>query len=333
MGVLYCGTGAMLLSSLLPMNSSALPRIPARLLHFAVLTALLATPAAGSDPQESPVTGLSFVGRTVLPRGLEFEGTRVGGLSGLAWDEESKRFWAISDDRGQHGPVRAYRFRIDLAVPGAVTPPAVTVDGMLALTDAKGRPYPPASIDTEGIALAKGAFFVSTEAIVHRGVAAVIGEHGPDGRLRRELSFRPDTASPRAAASARTSASRGSPRAATAGSSSPASRTPSPRMVRSPGAGVPSPARILRFDLEKKGPPRSSPTGSTPSRPLLRTGRRSASTACRTSSLSTRTGFSSSSASSWRASATRRASSRFRSRGPRTSRTGIHLPARRACAG
>ncbi len=237
------------------MNSSALPRIPARLLHFAVLTALLATPAAGSDPQESPVTGISFVGRNVLPRGLEFEGTRVGGLSGLAWDEESNRFWAISDDRGQHGPVRAYRFRIDLAAPGTATPPAVMVDGMLALTDAKGGPFPPASIDTEGIALAKGAFFVSTEAIVHRGVAAVIGEHGPDGRLRRELSLPPRYGlSPgrgiRENLGFEGLATSRNGRFLFAGIENALAQDGPVA-----GAGVPSPARILRFDLEKKGPP------------------------------------------------------------------------------
>jgi len=240
------------------MKSSASPRIPARLLVLALLTTASAAPAvsaADSAPTESSVTGLSFVGRTILPRGLEFEGTRVGGLSGLAWDEESKRFWAISDDRGQYGPVRAYRFRIDLAAPGAAASPAVTVDGMLPLTDAKGRPFPPASIDTEGIALVPGGFLVSTEAIVQRGVPAVIGEHGPDGRLRRELSLPP-----------RYGLAPGRGIRENLGFEGLATTHDGRYLFAGienalaqdgpvADAGVPSPSRILRFDLEKKGPP------------------------------------------------------------------------------
>ena len=34
----------------------------------------------------------------------------VGGISGLDYDPEQKKYIAISDDKGEHGPVRAYRF-------------------------------------------------------------------------------------------------------------------------------------------------------------------------------------------------------------------------------
>jgi endonuclease/exonuclease/phosphatase family metal-dependent hydrolase len=161
---------------------------------LAFLPALLLSPASSSPATPAPVTGLSLLGRAVLPRDLEVEGTRVGGLSGIAWDETSGRIWSISDDRGQHGPVRIYRLRIDLgtvsekALPSS---PTVTVEVMLPLSDAKGRPFAPGSIDTEGIALVPGGFLVSTEAIARGNIQSVIAEHGPDGRLRREIPLPP----------------------------------------------------------------------------------------------------------------------------------------------
>ncbi|MBI5440025.1 MAG: hypothetical protein HY900_02310, partial [Deltaproteobacteria bacterium] len=61
---------------------------------LAFLPALLLSPASASPATPVPVTGLSLLGRAVLPRDLEVEGARVGGLSGLTWDETSGRFLA-----------------------------------------------------------------------------------------------------------------------------------------------------------------------------------------------------------------------------------------------
>ena len=162
---------------------------------LAFLVPLLSTPAAGSPPAPAPITALSLVGRAVVPRDLEHEGTKVGGLSGLTWDARSGSFWAISDDRGQFGPARAYQIRIEMppgmgpAVP--LPAPKVTVERMLPLVDANGKPYAPSLIDTEGIAIVPDGFLVSTEAITRKAVSAAISEHGPDGKLRREVPLPP----------------------------------------------------------------------------------------------------------------------------------------------
>jgi hypothetical protein len=241
------------------MKTRADQRVPGRLFLLAFLAGFLGSTAARSEPPaEGPVTSLTLVGRTVLPRGLEHGGTRVGGLSGLAFDEAAGVFWAISDDRGQFGPVRAYALRIDLH-PRAGEPdlpsPAVTVERVLSLTDRKGRPWGEGAIDPEGIALVPGGFLVSTEAIPRRGVPAVIAEHGPDGRLRRELplpaAYRPgpgrggrDNLGFEGLALTRDG------RLLFAGIENALEQDGPVADV-----GVPSPARILRFDLRGEAPP------------------------------------------------------------------------------
>ncbi len=177
------------------MKTRADQRVPGHLLLLALLAGFVGSSADRiALASDGPVTGLSLLGRTIVPRGLEHEGMRVGGLSGLAFDEASGSFWAISDDRGQYGPVRAYRLRIDVD-PGAggskPAAPPVTIEEVLVLRDAKGRAFAEGAIDTEGIALVPGGFLVSTEAIPARGVPAVIAEHGADGRLRREIPLPP----------------------------------------------------------------------------------------------------------------------------------------------
>ncbi|MBK9965111.1 MAG: esterase-like activity of phytase family protein [Holophagales bacterium] len=241
------------------MKNSALPRRPALPLAFALVATLFAPPASGSTPPQTALSGLSYVGRTVLPRGLELEGTRVGGLSGLAWDEAAKCFWAISDDRGQYGPARAYRVRIDpgSVVPGAgpVSAPAVTVDRMLPLSDGKGKPYTPPLIDTEGIAVIPGGFLISTEAIVRHDVQAVIGDHGPDGRLRREIAL-PSRLQSASGHGLRDNlgfeglATTRDGRYLFAGIENALAQDGPVA-----GIGVASSSRILRFDLRKKDPP------------------------------------------------------------------------------
>lgn len=241
------------------MKTRADRRVPGRLLLLALLAGLVGPPSARPAlAADGAVTALSLVGRTVLPRGLELEGTVVGGLSGLAFDEASGTFWAISDDRGQFGTVRAYQLRIDLAqaAPGpSPAAPAVTVERVLLLADAKGSPFAAGSIDTEGIALVPGGFLVSTEANPARGIPAVIGEHGPDGRLLRELglppAWRPGPGrGPRDNLGFEGLASTPDGRHLFAGFENALAQDGPVADV-----GVSSPARILRFDLEGKAPP------------------------------------------------------------------------------
>ena len=56
---------------------------------------------------------LRLIGQATLPHGLDFQGTVVGGLSGLDWDPVNARWTALSDDRSANGPARFYTLAID----------------------------------------------------------------------------------------------------------------------------------------------------------------------------------------------------------------------------
>src|SRR5689334_2390030 len=50
-------------------------------------------------PEEMTISALRLLGQQILPRRMEFEGTVVGGLSGIDYDTAHKRYLLISDDR------------------------------------------------------------------------------------------------------------------------------------------------------------------------------------------------------------------------------------------
>ena len=63
-------------------------------------TALLAA-CGGSDDNngERSVGSLRLIGQQILPRRMEYQGTVVGGISGIDYDEKSNQFVLLSDDR------------------------------------------------------------------------------------------------------------------------------------------------------------------------------------------------------------------------------------------
>ena len=73
---------------------------PAGLLCLAAAcTTLLLTACGGSDEAERTVGSIKLIGQQVLPRRTVFQGTTVGGLSGIDFDAATNRYTLISDDR------------------------------------------------------------------------------------------------------------------------------------------------------------------------------------------------------------------------------------------
>jgi 3-phytase len=116
---------------------------------FAVLALLLGRSASA---QEVP---LQFLGEFDIPNGaIEFEGTPVGGLSGLAFDARRNVYYAICDDRGDLAPGRFYTLRINLGLDGIRD---VQVVGVTFLDSDAGepgvQPYERNALDSEDIVL------------------------------------------------------------------------------------------------------------------------------------------------------------------------------------
>lgn len=116
------------------------------------------------NPQISEITptpSVEFIGEARLPTGLTYENTEFGGLSGITYDANSQKYYAISDDRSQKAPARFYGLKIDFN-PVRVLP-EITVT---TLSNEAQQTFAPGTLDPEGIALTNQPnFWISNEQI------------------------------------------------------------------------------------------------------------------------------------------------------------------------
>lgn len=123
------------------------PRWGRRLLA-GCLVSLSAMSVGGCVPEPAtPPSLLTYLGQSQLAFGATFDGTAIGGLSGITYDAGRQLYYVISDDRAKKGPTRFYDFRISLSDRGI---DSVAVAGMRALD--LGVTEPAAPPDAEGIA-------------------------------------------------------------------------------------------------------------------------------------------------------------------------------------
>ncbi|MFD1151243.1 esterase-like activity of phytase family protein [Saccharothrix hoggarensis] len=104
----------------------------------AVTALVTAAPAASAAP---PVR---FLGHTTLPHALRFEGTTVGGLSGVDRDPSTGGYVLISDDRSYTDPARFYT--ADLRIDGSGVHD-VRITGTRALRHPDGGTYSPPTLN------------------------------------------------------------------------------------------------------------------------------------------------------------------------------------------
>ncbi|MEV0244972.1 esterase-like activity of phytase family protein [Nocardia sp. NPDC050712] len=147
-----------------------------RLLFLAcALTAVLA-PSATAAP--APVR---LLGERVVPFGFEFQGSTVGGLSGLDALPRLGEYVLISDDRSALQPARFYTARITVDSNG-IGP--IEFTGTRPLRDGAGATYPQNTVDPEEIRVDPwtGDYFWTQE-----------GERAPEGLLDPSVRVaRPD---------------------------------------------------------------------------------------------------------------------------------------------
>ncbi len=119
---------------------------------------------------------VELVGTATLEK-QTFDGETVGGISAIAYDVPSDRLYALSDNRDRP---RFYTLKLDdlAPTPPFPTPHSLTVESVTYLTDATGNPFPPGTLDPEGMALTPtGTLLISTEGSPRRQVPPTVGEY------------------------------------------------------------------------------------------------------------------------------------------------------------
>lgn len=110
---------------------------------------------------------LTFIGQSSFDSTTTFDGTTVGGLSGITYDAANNVYYAISDSRNNgNGSVRFYSLTVDLSTLSAGTPQAVNFTDVTFLANPNGTPFAANVSDTEGIAVTNGGnVFISSEGV------------------------------------------------------------------------------------------------------------------------------------------------------------------------
>ncbi|MEA5505282.1 esterase-like activity of phytase family protein [Halotia wernerae UHCC 0503] len=122
------------------------------------------------------IRGIEFIGQATFPKGLSFQKTEVGGLSGITYDAKNDLYYAISDDRGQKANARFYTLKIDFSK-GYLKNGDVMPVGVTTLLDDDGQMFAAGSSDTEGITLTnKDTVFISSEGDVGQLINPFIKE-------------------------------------------------------------------------------------------------------------------------------------------------------------
>lgn len=84
---------------------------------------------------------LRLIGEARLPHRLQFQGTTVGGLSGIDYDAAVDLYYLLSDDGSQHNPARFYTARITMEATRLGTP---ELTQFVTLRQSDGSTYPAA---------------------------------------------------------------------------------------------------------------------------------------------------------------------------------------------
>jgi hypothetical protein len=147
-------------------------------------------PAAHAFVPSAP-TRLRLIGEARLPHRLQFQGTTVGGLSGIDYDPVGDLYYLISDDGSNFNPARFYTARIAL---GAIRLGQPELTAVTTLRQADGSTYPAALQgiqvpDPEAIRwrASSQTLLWTTEGHALTGAAPALRESRVDGSLVREF--------------------------------------------------------------------------------------------------------------------------------------------------
>lgn len=142
------------------------------------------------DDQRREVADIDFLGEVTFPTGFLFEGTQVGGLSGITYDPGRGMYYTISDDRSQINPARFYTVEIALG-DGNLVAGDVTFTDVTTLLGSNGQPFPALSLDPEGIALTDAGVFISSEGDANALTAPFVNLFSLQGQELKALPIDP----------------------------------------------------------------------------------------------------------------------------------------------
>jgi 3-phytase/alkaline phosphatase D len=126
------------------------------------LTVAIAYAKPDKDAEKN-VGDLEYLGIATFTSGTMFEGTEIGGLSGITYDASRDVYYVISDDRSEYNDARYYTVAIDLS-DGSLEDGDVEFLSYTTILNENGEPFPLDTVDAEGIALrASGQIFISSE--------------------------------------------------------------------------------------------------------------------------------------------------------------------------
>jgi myo-inositol-hexaphosphate 3-phosphohydrolase len=155
--------------------------------HRLVWVDLATAPAP--DRNRRTVAGVDFLGEVTFPTSLTFEDTRVGGLSGIAYDAANDIYYSIADDRSQFNPARFYTLSINLN-DGELQDGDISFEGVTTLLNELGEPFAELSLDPEGIALAPdGTVYISSEGDAPRLISPFVNQFSLSGEQLGELAI------------------------------------------------------------------------------------------------------------------------------------------------
>lgn len=122
-----------------------------------------------------------FAGDFHLPKSCSHCRYKVGGISGLHFDRETKKLYAASDD--SKGPPRFYE--LDFAVKPR---PRFSVAKEVLLKNADGTPYPGFNLDPEALIRTRdGRIWLASEGSVFKGFSTGVYLFASDGKFLKEF--------------------------------------------------------------------------------------------------------------------------------------------------
>ena len=176
------------------MNSSPLRAISA------VVTAAVLLSACATVSAEAPITSLRLIGEQRIALKQPFNGTLVGGLSGIDYDAASGDWVLENDDRSEFNPARFYRASLNYDSNGFS---GVTLNSVHFFKQASGGNYPNLAharldrgeqvpdIETIRVDLVDGSLWYGSEGNRKVGLDPFVAHASRDGRFIAALPTPP----------------------------------------------------------------------------------------------------------------------------------------------